>query len=122
MVGRRKSAALVDLCCREPMRTMAAFICVSVSLAKYVTHDLSASSSALPLGMRSPPVCGMRIVGLLSRSDCATFVRSTKADNFKPKISMASVLASDEGNLSRVADDTPLSLWHMRHSAFSRMG
>src|SRR5579883_2738240 len=72
--------------------------------------------------MRSPPVCCSRLVGLRNSRDWSGCSRSTRMERRRPKAVMSSGEAFSGGNCSRVREATPLSLWHMRHWAFSRMG
>jgi hypothetical protein len=69
--------------------------------------------------MRSPPVCGMRAVGFLSKRDWSGCSRSTRTTNEFPKAAIFAGGESESGKWSLVAEATPLGLWQARQLARS---
>jgi hypothetical protein len=90
--------------------------------ASVSTQARNAASAALPLAIRSPPVCRIRAVGLSSSRDCAGSTGFTNSTKDLPNASIRAGGAPASGNRKRVGEATPSPLWQARHPAFSKIG
>ena len=95
---------------------------VSGSRLRCVAQVWRSFSSSLPWRMRSPPVCGIRLVAFWTSRESSGLFGLMKARKRWPNWLIWSGVAFSAGKRSLVPEATPLSLWHARHWAFSNTG